>query len=135
MRWHPEEQYKLLVGAACGTVTFYNTETRAAVSALHTGVPGLAGADWSPMDSLRVATVHDSRLVTMDVSRLRLVVMGTPSVSQTSPVDVNIEYSVGSDHWRIQGGGGKGPCPPKAPRLSFATPPKKKRQTKVTPDA
>ncbi|KAF0308444.1 Nucleoporin Nup37 [Amphibalanus amphitrite] len=68
--WHAEEQYQLLVAAASGTVTFYNTETRAPVSALHTGVTGLAGADWSPLDSLRVATVHDSRLVTLDVSRL-----------------------------------------------------------------
>lgn len=68
--WHPEEQYQLLVAAASGTVTFFNTETRAAVSALHTGVSGLAGADWSALDSLRVATVHDSRLVTLDVSRL-----------------------------------------------------------------
>ncbi|XP_037089317.1 nucleoporin Nup37-like [Pollicipes pollicipes] len=67
--WHQEEPYQLLVAAASGVVTFYNTETRAAVSALHTGLPGLAGADWSSADVLRVATVHDSKLITLDLSR------------------------------------------------------------------
>ena len=38
-------------------------------------------------------------------------------------------------HWQIQGEGGKGAMPPKAPRPSFDSPPPPERQTKVTPGA
>uniref|UniRef100_A0A1B6DC57 Nucleoporin Nup37 n=1 Tax=Clastoptera arizonana TaxID=38151 RepID=A0A1B6DC57_9HEMI len=69
VRWHSEDNGKLLVGEKNGTIRVYNVERQQAILSFDTNMVPLMDADWSPSNCYRVAAIVAGNLVIWDTTR------------------------------------------------------------------
>lgn len=69
--WHQTDPGKLLVAERGGTLRLYNTHKQQAILSCDTQLVPLTAADWSPVNSSRIAALAAGHLLVWDITRSR----------------------------------------------------------------